>query len=59
MTLVCMPLIVKRVGYVLRKLELDLNSVEMWCKRWTIKINEDETWAVYLSHRCRPPEVHS
>jgi hypothetical protein len=30
----------------------------MWCKRWNIKINEDNTWAIYFSHRLKPPEAH-
>jgi hypothetical protein len=25
-------------------------------KPWNIEINEDETQAIYFSHRCRPPE---
>jgi hypothetical protein len=25
-----------------------------WCKRWNIKINEDETRAIYFTHRNRP-----
>jgi hypothetical protein len=45
-------------GYLLRKLQQCLNSTETWWKRWNIKINEDTTWAIYFSHRLRPPEVH-
>jgi hypothetical protein len=29
-------------GYVLRKLQCDLTSIESWCQRWNIKINEDK-----------------
>jgi hypothetical protein len=25
-------------GYVLRKLQQDLNAIEMWCEHWNIKI---------------------
>jgi hypothetical protein len=28
-------------GYVLRKLQCSLTSVESWCEHWNIKINED------------------
>jgi hypothetical protein len=37
-------------GYVLRKLQCGLNSVEEWSKCWNIKINEDKTQAIYFSH---------
>jgi hypothetical protein len=46
------------ISYVLRKLQRDLNSIEMWCKRWNIKIDDDKTRVIYFSHRLRPPEVH-
>jgi hypothetical protein len=45
-------------GYILRKLQHSLNSIEMWCKCWNININKDKTQAIYVSHRLRPPEVH-
>jgi hypothetical protein len=41
----------RKVVYVLRKLQRGLNSNEMWCERWNIKINEDKTRVVYISHR--------
>jgi hypothetical protein len=44
------------VGYVLRKLQRDLDAIETWCERWNIKINEDKTQAVYFSHRIRAPK---
>jgi hypothetical protein len=43
---------------VLRKLQCGLISVETWFERWNIKINEDKTRAVFLSHRHGPPEAH-
>jgi hypothetical protein len=43
-------------GYVLRKLQLGLNSMVEWSKRWNIRINEDKMQAIYFSHRIRPPE---
>jgi hypothetical protein len=58
MTLVCMLWIATGVGYVLRKLQYNPNSIEMWCKHCTIKINEDKAWSMYFCHRCRLPEVH-
>jgi hypothetical protein len=27
-----------------------------WCERWDIKINENKTGAIYISHRNRPPD---
>jgi hypothetical protein len=30
----------------------------MWCERWNIKRNEDNTQEIYFSHRLRPPEIH-
>jgi hypothetical protein len=41
----------------LRKMQRGLNSIETWCKRWNMKMNE-KTRAVYFSHRPRPPEAH-
>jgi hypothetical protein len=46
----------RKEGYVLRKLQLGLNSMAAGCERWNIKINEDNTLAFYFSHRIRPPE---
>jgi hypothetical protein len=40
----------RKEGYVLRKLQRDLASMESWCERWNIKINKDKTLAVYFSH---------
>jgi hypothetical protein len=38
-------------GFVVRQLQRGLNSVETWCERWNIKINEDKTRGIYFS-RC-------
>jgi hypothetical protein len=27
-----------------------------WCERWNIKIKEENTRAIYFSHRIRPPD---
>jgi hypothetical protein len=43
-------------GYVLGKIKLRINSLATWCERWNIKINEEKTWAIYFSHRNRPPD---
>jgi hypothetical protein len=43
--------------YVLRKLQRSLNLIEAWCEHWNIKINEENTRAVYFSHLVRPPET--
>jgi hypothetical protein len=47
----------RKVGYVLRKLQRGLTSVESWCERWNIKINEDKTQAIYFSRGYRPVET--
>jgi hypothetical protein len=45
-------------GFVLRKLQRGLGSMETWCERWNIKINEEQTQGIYFSRRCGPPESH-
>jgi hypothetical protein len=27
-----------------------------WCEHWNVKINEDKTTVIYVSHRIRPPD---
>jgi hypothetical protein len=44
----------RKDGYVLRKLQRGLTSVESWCERWNIKINEDKTQAIYFSRGYIP-----
>jgi hypothetical protein len=45
-------------GFVVRKLQRGLSSMETWCERWNIKINEEKTQAIYFSHSRRPPVSH-
>jgi hypothetical protein len=33
-------------------------SMEAWCERWNIKINEDKTQGIYFSRSRRPPVSH-
>jgi hypothetical protein len=47
---------VRKGGCVLRRLQLGLDSVVAWCKRWNIKINKEKAQAVYFSNQIRPPE---
>jgi hypothetical protein len=43
------------LGFIVRKLQRGLSSMEAWCERWNIKINEDKTQGIYFSHSRRPP----
>jgi hypothetical protein len=45
-------------GFVVRKLQRGLSSMETWCERWIIKINEGKTQGIYFSRRRPPPESH-
>jgi hypothetical protein len=54
----CMYSTYRQEGYVLRKQQRGLNSIETWCKGWNIKIDEDKTRVVYFAYRFRPPEAH-
>jgi hypothetical protein len=45
-------------GFVLRKLQRCLSSVETWCERWNIKINIEKSQAIYFSRRFKPTESH-
>jgi hypothetical protein len=46
----------RKEGYIVRKLQRGLDTLEVWCERWDIKINEDKTQAIYFSHQRAPPE---
>ncbi|PNF41415.1 hypothetical protein B7P43_G14387 [Cryptotermes secundus] len=46
----------RKEGFIVRKLQRGLSSMETWCERWNIKINEDKTRGVYFSRGRRPPE---
>jgi hypothetical protein len=41
---------------VLRNIRRGLDSMEVWCKRWNIKINEDKTRAICFTRRNCPPD---
>jgi hypothetical protein len=43
--------------YVLRKLQRSLSTIETWCERWNLKINEDKTRVIYFSHKLKSPEA--
>jgi hypothetical protein len=44
----------RKEGYVLRKLQRGLSAIGTWCERWNIRINEDNTPAIYFSQRLGP-----
>jgi hypothetical protein len=46
------------VGFVVRKFQRGLNSMENWYERWNIKINEDKTQGISFFRSRRPPESH-
>jgi hypothetical protein len=46
----------RKEGYVLRKIQRGLDSMAVWCKLWNIKMNEDNTRAIYFTRRNRPPD---
>jgi hypothetical protein len=48
----------RKENYVLRKLQCGITAMEAWCERWNIKVNEDETQAIYFSRRSGPVEVY-
>jgi hypothetical protein len=48
----------RKEGFVVRKLQRRLSSMETWCECWIIKINEEETWGICFSRSRRLPESH-
>jgi hypothetical protein len=48
----------RKEGFIIRKLQRGLSSMDTWCERWNIKINEDKTQGVYFSRSRRPPESY-
>jgi hypothetical protein len=44
--------------FFFRKIQRGLSSMETWCERWNIKINEDKIQGMYFSHSRRPPMSH-
>jgi hypothetical protein len=53
----CMYTTDRKNSYVLRKFQRGLNTMEVWCEQWNIKI-EDMTRAVYFFKRLRRVEAH-
>jgi hypothetical protein len=45
----------RKEGFIVGKLQRSLSSMEAWCERWNIKINEDKTQGIYFSLSRRPP----
>jgi hypothetical protein len=41
---------------VAHSIQRGLHSVAPFCKRWNIKIKEEKTRAINISHRIIPPE---
>jgi hypothetical protein len=52
----CLNATDNKEGFVLRKLQRGLSSMETWCERWKIRINKDKTRGIYFSRSRRPPE---
>jgi hypothetical protein len=52
----CLYATPRKEGFIVRKLQRGLSSMEAWCERWNIKINEDKTRGIYFSRSRRPPE---
>jgi hypothetical protein len=48
----------RKEGFVVRKFQRGLSSMETLCEGWNIKINEDKTQGIYFSRSHRPPESH-
>jgi hypothetical protein len=48
----------RKEGFIIRKLQRGLNSMETWCERWNIEINEDTAQEIYFSRSSRPSESH-
>jgi hypothetical protein len=48
----------RKEGYVVRKFQRGLSSMETWYECWSIKINENKTQAIYFSRSRRTPESH-
>jgi hypothetical protein len=47
----CLYVTDRNAGYVLRKMQRRLTSMESWSDRWNIKIDEAKTQAIYFSHQ--------
>jgi hypothetical protein len=51
----CLYVTGRKEGYVLNKLQRELNRMTAFYERWDIKINEDNIRVIYFSHRIKPP----
>jgi hypothetical protein len=47
----------RKKGFV-RKLQRGLSSMETWCERWNVQINEEKTREIYISRNRGPPDSH-
>jgi hypothetical protein len=56
--LTCLYATDRKEGFVVRKLQRGLSSMETRCERWNIKINEDKTRGIYFSRSLRQPGSH-
>jgi hypothetical protein len=54
----CMYVTDSKEGFVVRKLQHGLSSMETWCEHWNIKRNKDTTQGIYFSHSHRLPKSH-
>jgi hypothetical protein len=54
----CMYARDRKESFVIRKLQRYLGSMEAWCERWNIKINEEMTQGIYFFRRYRPLDYH-
>jgi hypothetical protein len=43
----------RKEGFVVRKLQRSLSSMETWCELWNIKIKEDKTRGIYFSRSLK------
>jgi hypothetical protein len=48
----------RKLGYTVRNLQRGLSSMDTWCERWNIKVNEDKTKGIYFYYNRRPPEFY-
>jgi hypothetical protein len=48
----------RKEGFVVRKLQRGLSSIEIWCERWDIQINEERIRGFTFFRSRRPPVSH-
>jgi hypothetical protein len=54
----CLYVTDHKEGFIVRKIQRGLRSMEAWCEHWNIKINEDKSQGIYFSRSCRRPVSH-